>query len=56
MKLKIEGMSCEHCVAAVREALTDVDGVVTAPADRSVCSSQFADVHLDHGRTGKAER
>ncbi|ROO27195.1 cation transporter [Salinisphaera japonica] len=28
MKLKIDGMTCEHCVAAVREALTDVDGVV----------------------------
>ncbi|RJS93028.1 heavy-metal-associated domain-containing protein [Salinisphaera sp. Q1T1-3] len=27
MKLNIQGMSCQHCVAAVREALTDVDGV-----------------------------
>ncbi len=28
MKLKIDGMTCGHCVAAVRDALTDVDGVV----------------------------
>ena len=38
MKLKIDGMTCEHCVAAVREALTDVDGVV-----------QFTDVSLADG-------
>ena len=25
--LAIEGMTCEHCVAAVRKALTGVDGV-----------------------------
>ncbi len=38
MKLKIDGMTCEHCVAAVREALTDVDGVV-----------QVTDVNLADG-------
>ena len=26
-KLKIEGMSCQHCVKAVNEALTEVEGV-----------------------------
>lgn len=26
-KLKIEGMSCQHCVKAVSEALSEVDGV-----------------------------
>ncbi|MGB7757823.1 MAG: cation transporter [Salinisphaera sp.] len=25
--LKIEGMSCQHCVAAVNEALAEVNGV-----------------------------
>ena len=25
--IKIEGMSCEHCVGAVKKALTSVDGV-----------------------------
>lgn len=29
-KLFIEGMSCEHCVAHVEEALKEVDGVKSA--------------------------
>ena len=29
VKLKVEGMSCEHCVRAVRDALADVEGVET---------------------------
>lgn len=32
-KLKIEGMSCGHCVAAVREALEGVSGVQSAQVD-----------------------
>ncbi|MCL1835701.1 MAG: copper ion binding protein [Oscillospiraceae bacterium] len=31
--LKIEGMSCEHCVAAVKKALDAVDGVSAAEVD-----------------------
>ncbi len=27
MKLKISGMTCDHCVRAVTKALTSVDGV-----------------------------
>lgn len=30
--LKIEGMSCEHCIKAVREALSEVPGVETVEA------------------------
>lgn len=30
--LRITGMSCEHCVAAVKEALEAVDGVECAEA------------------------
>lgn len=26
IRLSVEGMSCEHCVVAVRQALTDVEG------------------------------
>lgn len=36
--LKIEGMSCEHCVAAVNEALAEVGGV-----------ERVLDVDLDSG-------
>lgn len=28
--LKIEGMSCEHCAAHVKEALEEISGVVSA--------------------------
>lgn len=37
-RLKIEGMSCGHCVDAVRKALTAVPGV-----------RQVTDVSLDRG-------
>jgi len=37
-RLKIEGMSCGHCVDAVRKALIAVPGV-----------RQVTDVSLDHG-------
>ena len=29
IKLSVTGMSCEHCVGAVRDALSAVDGVET---------------------------
>jgi copper chaperone len=32
-KLKVEGMTCEHCVAAVTRALEGVDGVARARVD-----------------------
>ena len=32
MKLLIKDMTCEHCAAAVRDALTDVDGVIQVTA------------------------
>jgi copper chaperone len=41
-ELTIEGMSCGHCVAAVRDALTKVPGVT------------WADVTLDASKLGHA--
>jgi len=38
IQLKIEGMTCMHCVAAVRKALAGVDGV-----------EEVVDVSLDAG-------
>ena len=32
-KLKIEGMSCGHCVKSVTKALSDTPGVVSASVD-----------------------
>lgn len=31
--LKIEGMSCQHCVMAVKRGLTDAEGVNTVEVD-----------------------
>ncbi len=31
--LKIEGMTCDHCSAAVKRALEQVEGVVSAEVD-----------------------
>ncbi len=30
LKIKVEGMSCQHCVKRVDNALKDVEGVVSA--------------------------
>jgi len=38
IKLSIEGMTCQHCVNAVKTALTAIDGVTSA------------DVSLDPGQ------
>jgi len=38
IRLKVEGMTCQHCVKAVREALSSVPGV-----------EKVADVDLDSG-------
>lgn len=46
-KLKIDGMSCQHCVKAVEEALAEVPGV-----------EQVKSVSLDQGEaevTGNAD-
>jgi copper chaperone len=46
VKLRIEGMSCGHCVASVRRALEGIDG---AQAERVDVGS--ASVAYDPGRT-----
>lgn len=38
-ELKIEGMSCGHCVKAVKEALEGVAGVVSAEVDLDKASA-----------------
>ena len=46
IELRIEGMSCEHCVAAVRKALQAVPGVTGVEVD---LPSGKAMVELDPG-------
>ncbi|MCA1961142.1 MAG: cation transporter [Desulfomonile sp.] len=39
--IKIEGMSCEHCVAAVTKALHEVEGVCNCRVDLSSGEATF---------------
>lgn len=33
LKIKVGGMTCEHCVETIENALADVDGILAAEAD-----------------------
>jgi len=44
-KVYIEGMSCNHCVKHVREALIQIDGVKDA---RVSLEGKYAEIDLDH--------
>lgn len=46
MNLKIEGMSCGHCVMAVKKALDNLDGVIS-----SEVAIGSAKVTYDEGQT-----
>ncbi len=46
--LKIEGMSCQHCVMAVKKAIESIEGVVSS--DVSVGS---AGVNFDNSKTDR---
>jgi copper chaperone len=48
--LKIEGMSCQHCVMSVKKALGSVSGV--SSADVSVGSAKIV---FDESKTGKED-
>ncbi|MCL2832322.1 MAG: cation transporter [Treponema sp.] len=41
MKIKIEGMSCNHCVAAVSKALTDLGGLEKIKVDLKSNTASF---------------
>ena len=47
MKLKIDGMSCQHCVKTVTEALTELPGVRRAKVNLRKAE---AVVHFDTSR------
>ena len=46
--LKVTGMSCEHCVRAVTQALQDTEGVRNATVDLKAAR---ATVEFDEGKT-----
>ena len=51
MKLKIDGMSCQHCVKTVTEALTELPGVRRAKVNLRKAE---AVVHFDASRVTPA--
>jgi copper chaperone len=50
ISLKIEGMSCQHCVASVKKALDSMDGITFS--DVSVGAAR---VEFDDSRTSSDE-
>jgi copper chaperone len=48
ISLKIEGMSCQHCVMRVKKALDAVDGVVSSEVEIGA-----AKITYDENRTDK---
>ncbi|MBT8400895.1 MAG: cation transporter [Rhodothermia bacterium] len=50
MKLEIDGMSCQHCVHAVRTALEGLEGVVVT--DVQIGSAEVA---IDPSRVNRTE-
>lgn len=44
-KISIEGMSCQHCVHHVQEALKELDGVKSAKVS---LEGKSAEIELDH--------
>ena len=50
--LKVEGMSCEHCVKAVTRAVSDLPGTARVKADLKAGTVSF---EFDPGKTGLKE-
>ncbi|MEX0892935.1 MAG: cation transporter [Gemmatimonadota bacterium] len=51
-KLKVDGMTCDHCVAAVKNALEGLQGVHAARVD---LQGKRAEVEYDEDRLDTAE-
>jgi copper chaperone len=41
--IKINGMSCNHCVAAVTKALSEIDGLTDVTVDLSTGEASFVE-------------
>jgi len=50
--LQVEGMTCDHCAAAVKNALEGLEGVHAARVD---LEGKRAEVEYDEDRLGTAE-
>ena len=50
IRLKIEGMTCGHCVAAVTHALRECPGVASVKVDLAAGRASVAGENLDRGQ------
>ena len=50
--LKVQGMSCEHCVKAVTKAVADLPGTAQVKVDLKAGTASF---DFDPGKTGLKE-
>ena len=46
VKIEIEGMSCEHCVMAVKKAVTQLNGVTGADVEIGSADVKFDDTKV----------
>ena len=44
-QIKIKGMSCNHCVAAVTKALNEIEGIQEVKVDLSKGEATFEEMH-----------
>jgi copper chaperone len=52
--LRIDGMSCGHCVAAVRRALATLDGVEVVDVSVGSATISFDEAHVDRAQVDTA--
>jgi copper chaperone len=45
MKVKIKGMSCQHCVKTVKKALEEIDGITNVAVDLATGEATFEETH-----------
>ena len=55
-KLIIEGMSCGHCVAAVKQALAEVDGVSVDKVEIGTAEVRYDDAQVAESTIESAVR
>ena len=41
--IKVDGMTCQHCVAAVTKALESIDGIANVKVDLAVGTAAYAE-------------
>ena len=46
-KIKVSGMSCQHCVGAVRKALEEIEGLTEVRVDIDAGEASFMNAGID---------